>query len=799
MPIRRNPISGASSSSHLGKASPQDLNKQPGPSGSSYSQLGEDQIKQFNASDYNMAALKNDVRKSNDPTLTAYQTAMTIAQQAGARNENELFDYMDQILPHLLVDDEAKTFTDEFGNNRTTDRYSGVNAREIRDRRLGNNYGARAIDAFGDAIDAFNTGVGGVVDGVFDNTIGNFVGAINSEAGQAVKDFAKPEDIGGFVSGAEDIGLWMLPGGPLLAGGKALLDNRDNIYRSITGIDPLTLERVDDSQRATSAGAAIVDTALSSLPGLKAGKGLLKQASRMTGNKAKAAEESVAEAQKLVSSAEDDLAKMMTATDDELKATAKKWGVNVPEKELDNASRSKLMDDITAKINEPYTQAQQATTGAKAARSAARQNSKDAEKLLDEALTEEFPPGAPIPDNVGPAMELVEETSNAYKQAVRNANKMARQEKKAEAAAKNELTPVLIDSLKRGANIRKASEDVDAAKALFAEQEKGLKEITDSKEVFDKALASRNRGVMDRLTHWTPIKDMRRYKANPQEAVADVAASQEPSVYELAREAVKHGVPAEKLAGANPLAAPWYGMTNRFRTIGNRMRGGTTEELNREAARKIAGSDKKEELLNKAMEAAEKGKEKEANKLIEKALKIESKGKNADEIFNDLQNTNAMAAALRRARANGLGVGRIGKDALAATMLRGGMGYADTALQLAAQTGTDPHTALQDFGAMQQEGGIVSPLNAIALLAPGPKRYMSRLLPGKLNMPYHLARLNVLNDINRMNPALNSAIPTQEAVDYVMQPPAGNKKVKSKEEADDAVGNAVKQIAAGLQ
>jgi hypothetical protein len=112
--------------------------------------------------------------------------------------------------------------------------------------------------------------IGNWLDAAGEATIGNIVGAFGGrDAQESFNNAITGQDLALVPDIATDILL-----GPL-AIAKAGIRESPNLYRAVEGIDPVTGEKVDDFQRAASAGAGIFDIGLSAIPGIGAlGKGL---------------------------------------------------------------------------------------------------------------------------------------------------------------------------------------------------------------------------------------------------------------------------------------------------------------------------------------------------------------------------------------------------------------------------------------------------------------------------------------------------------------------------------------------
>lgn len=134
------------------------------------------------------------------------------------------------------------------------------------------------IAAANAGLDAVDKGVGTVIDGLFDSTVGNLVGLFDEEAGNNVKNFMDAQTAGNL---ATNIGLAFIPGiGWALSGTKGLLQASDDIYSGITGVDQTTGLTMDDDQKNAQLLGALGSTALGFIPGGAVGVGVARNAGK---------------------------------------------------------------------------------------------------------------------------------------------------------------------------------------------------------------------------------------------------------------------------------------------------------------------------------------------------------------------------------------------------------------------------------------------------------------------------------------------------------------------------------------
>lgn len=207
--------------------------------------------------------------ESDDPDAYKYKLAVEIVDSQIGNEQT-------------LGDDEYRQAIDAtFDQMNPT--VSGSEMRdEANDPISGAIRGARGV------IDDINQGVGTGLDWLWDNTAGNIAGLIGGGISAAlggdfedsfedvkgnVSDWVTPET-GAMVSDmVMDLGLAAIPGvGIPLSVAKNAIQNSENIWEGITGIDDITGEKIDPGQQIAKLVTGIGGTALSAIPGLgKAG------------------------------------------------------------------------------------------------------------------------------------------------------------------------------------------------------------------------------------------------------------------------------------------------------------------------------------------------------------------------------------------------------------------------------------------------------------------------------------------------------------------------------------------------
>lgn len=341
---------------------------------------------------------------SSDPDAVKYQLAVEIVNsQIG--NEQTIGDqeYRDAI--DATYDQMSPTVSGAEMRDEAGDPLSGA----VR--------GAR------DAIDNVNNLVGSGVDWLWDNTAGNLVGGLAALFGgdfdqtkQQVSDWVTPET-GAIVSDTlMDLGLSMIPGiGIPLAVGKNAIQQSENIYEGITGVDDITGERLDPGQQIAKLAIGLGTTGLSTIPGI----GKARNASSMASNAAPLAEGS----ERLASSLDDvasDLARRYADASADVSTRASSLGrlldSNAPQGAIDYMERTgneavERMLRAEGALGHARSAAEHAGDVARAGRVAARANQPIAavDELAD--MARRYP---------GQVREGIRSASNAMRQAGSN-------------------------------------------------------------------------------------------------------------------------------------------------------------------------------------------------------------------------------------------------------------------------------------------------------------------------------------------------------------------------------------------
>lgn len=167
------------------------------------------------------------------------------------------------------------------------------------------NFGARAIGGFNDAIDNVTDLAGNGIDLLWDGLAGNAAGLLGGAAGLLTGNDDWGSNANEFVSGlvgddgnggptildtdvlgdvALDLALSAIPGvGVPIMLGKSALQNSNNIREAIEGRDSISGESLDPGQIATKLLATGADVALSALPGIGKARNLTKASQLASG------------------------------------------------------------------------------------------------------------------------------------------------------------------------------------------------------------------------------------------------------------------------------------------------------------------------------------------------------------------------------------------------------------------------------------------------------------------------------------------------------------------------------------
>jgi len=202
---------------------------------------------------------------TEDPDAYLYTAATTLAKQnladaEGAVSDNQLRDEIDKELENL-------------GAKYTGDQYRGDD-----------NLASAAIGGINDGIDWLTGEFGKLTNGVWDwaaggigDAVDNAVTALGSDAladvdlGQNIRDIYN-EDTGQMVGDALlSAGLAAIPGvGVPLSIAKSAVQNADSLRELGTGVDSVTLEKLDDAERYLGGALGIGSIALDAVPGVSA-------------------------------------------------------------------------------------------------------------------------------------------------------------------------------------------------------------------------------------------------------------------------------------------------------------------------------------------------------------------------------------------------------------------------------------------------------------------------------------------------------------------------------------------------
>lgn len=247
---------------------------------------------------YNAAKENAKATGSNEDDVK-YKVAVEAARNNLADKEN-------------VSDDELKAEIDKqlkiYGASKSGDELRGENGF------------TKTLDFGRNLINDAMLGLGNGADWLFNNTIGNLVGAVGGEeAGNSVKEFMNGEDLQGAIDIGIDIGLAALgPAGWAAMIGKNAIQQSDNIMQGFNGCkDRITREDIGGDRAALSLLEGIGGTALAAVPVL--GK------IRNVGKLAKAAEGAAPE---VVASKSTE--PMSPSTSNALRNLAEKTGVKGP-------------------------------------------------------------------------------------------------------------------------------------------------------------------------------------------------------------------------------------------------------------------------------------------------------------------------------------------------------------------------------------------------------------------------------------------------------------------------------------
>lgn len=176
--------------------------------------------------------------------------------------------------------------------------YNTMGASKSGREMRGENSWTDFVQGVNDFTHGVNTGIGNGIDWLWDNGVGNFTDLVaGKEAGDAVKNFMTGEDLSIIPDIASDV-LLTIPGWTIpLVVAKEGFRNADNFNEAISGKDSVTLEDLDDSQRAAKAALGTMGVGLSVLPGVGKARSIAKLASQKEADSAlKAAQKAAKDA-----------------------------------------------------------------------------------------------------------------------------------------------------------------------------------------------------------------------------------------------------------------------------------------------------------------------------------------------------------------------------------------------------------------------------------------------------------------------------------------------------------------------
>lgn len=337
-----------------------------------------------------------------DSNVAKYHLAYQQAMEQGAQTDSELKKKIDENFAAL-----------EPSNGMTG---------EMMRRSVGG--GSNAISEMREGMQNMNLGIGNALDAGVDQFGTLMQGLTGSEqVGNTIRNATDGQDLSLIPSIATDA-VSFIPGvGFVLGGAKGAIESSDDIYKAFSGVDPLSLEKLDSGQRATAGAAALANVALSALPGGFAARGAEKSAAKAAGGVLKAREAEKAAATKAFKepnkvyedavAAREAAAGERIAANDELKAAQK-----AHQEAIDNYNTLKsgqlantaTLDEVQA-ANRAQQAAEQAVKTAESAANTARSASSSASRKATKAGKDEA---------YTTAKKNLEDANTAYEEALAN-------------------------------------------------------------------------------------------------------------------------------------------------------------------------------------------------------------------------------------------------------------------------------------------------------------------------------------------------------------------------------------------
>lgn len=252
-------------------------------------------------------------------------------------------DYKYQIAVELARSDlGSRADSDKELFEKRIDKYlEDLGASKSGDDFRGENWFTKGVEAADGFIDGLTGAGGAVIDGVFDNTVGNIGSLLGF--GDKWKDAFDANDMQVVADAALDLGLSAIPGvGIGLAAGKNLIQSSDALKELTSGRDSSTLERLNGWQNLGNGLTVALGTLGSIVPGFGKTRQLLK-ASGMADDIAEAAAKEGAEelAQSAAKEGAEELAKSAAkeAVESGGEAAAKAAGKEAAESAAESAGK----------------------------------------------------------------------------------------------------------------------------------------------------------------------------------------------------------------------------------------------------------------------------------------------------------------------------------------------------------------------------------------------------------------------------------------------------------------------------
>lgn len=334
--------------------------------------------------------------------------------------------------------------------NAVDDYYNQLQGESGADYRFNNGVdNFNPISLLNHAADYVDYGIGTVVDGAWDTVAGGLADAfVSKEAGDTLRNMADAQSVGNFATG---IGLSMLgPAGWAALLGKSAVQSSDELYSALSGIDTVTGLELSDDERAAKAVEAALSVGLSAIP---VGGAAAKTAQAVRAGAKGATEATASATAKSEGNAVYNALNKLLGTESSAEAKAlrtastKKEAVSSAEQTakeaVENATEGKAKGFVGRQIQRGKNKIDETIhpdeAMTKQSRELAMNNLSEAERKAIQEATERLEKQAAVRGKSSPRVPEAERVSRGE---VKEANRLAREVKPAQAVFDNEAEAI---------------------------------------------------------------------------------------------------------------------------------------------------------------------------------------------------------------------------------------------------------------------------------------------------------------------------------------------------------------------